>query len=147
MELKETIQKVHELRSHIANKIILSLSGNERNEFREYFFAIDTLLFFCESVLKLQESGMPKKKELNNLSYYEDDEGNEDRELREHDLGFNACHDEMTAWIVSRVNVKRIRKVIDYYNSEEVDGSKMTWEEYRNQFASAIVKDILEGKE
>lgn len=79
--------------------------------------------------------GIPKRKECPLYDY--DDGGEEECRV------WNECHDEWTAWLAGRVNVERVRKIIDLYNSDKIDGSKMTWEEYRNQFAEAIVKDIL----
>ena len=35
--------------------------------------------------------------------------------------------------------IKEIEQVIEFYN-EKVDGSKMSWEEYKRQFAKAIIK-------
>lgn len=39
---------------------------------------------------------------------------------------------------------KKIEKVIDYFN-EDYDGSKVSWEKYREDFANAILRIFLDG--
>ena len=112
---------------------------------KDFDEAINCMVAFCQTVLEAK--GIPDRDKLVDLI-----------------CGIKNCADvtsrrelcvgcltdtilqERQAWLAKAVDVKNIRKIIDLYNSDKIDGSKMTWEEYRNQFAAAIVGAIL-GKE
>ena len=57
------------------------------------------------------------------------------------DSNWNQCHDQFTAEIKKRG--KKVRKIIDTYNEPDecpIEGSRVTWLEYRRHFANAICR-------
>ena len=79
--------------------------------------------------------GMPQKKEIPS--------GFEHLAQYDRDMVWNECCNLWTAYHAKMVDAERIEKVIVSYN-EEVNGGKITWEEYKRRFALAIVAELKE---
>ena len=128
MELKECVDKINATKGHWKGLF-----------FWDYRQELETMISFCETALKLQGEGMPKKKE-ECYSHGNMVMGQE----------WNSCHDAWTAWLASRVSKKQMIKII---NKIQVDVPEIgrIWKDtfhpdLTRELSEAIVASIL-GKE
>ncbi len=71
------------------------------------------------------------------------------RTFNSYELGYNKAIDDMTAWLSEFASVERIAEVIEKWETHDtcpLDGSKVSWEEWKNAYATAIHDLIVKGE-